>query len=153
MRERDPASRPRRSSGQCVRYRIVRCEMLQKTLSDLNACSKGDFVAALANVFEYSPWIAEQAALARPFAGMKRLFDAMKAAVDCAPSERRLALITAHPDLAARAQRAACASRLRVRGRLSSHVRDAHSGRPAAARAAELVELCRRGASPVVTRT
>ena len=30
-------------------------------LSDLNICSKDDFVAALANVFEYTPWIAEQA--------------------------------------------------------------------------------------------
>ena len=44
--------------------------MSQKTLSDLNACSKDDFVAALANIFEYSPWIAEQAASARPFAGV-----------------------------------------------------------------------------------
>ena len=34
-------------------------------LSDLNICSKDDFVAALANVFEYSPWIAEQAAALR----------------------------------------------------------------------------------------
>jgi len=34
--------------------------MSQKTLADLNACSKADFVAALANVFEYSPWIAEK---------------------------------------------------------------------------------------------
>ena len=37
-------------------------------LSDLNICSRDDFVAALANVFEYSPWIAEQAATLRPFA-------------------------------------------------------------------------------------
>ena len=32
--------------------------MSQKILSDLNVCSEADFVAALANIFEYSPWIA-----------------------------------------------------------------------------------------------
>ena len=81
--------------------------MSQKQLSDLNVCSKDDFVAALANIFEYSPWIAEQAAAARPFAGVTQLFDAMKAAVDHAAPELRLALIKAHPDLADKTQRAA----------------------------------------------
>jgi 2-oxo-4-hydroxy-4-carboxy-5-ureidoimidazoline decarboxylase len=81
--------------------------MSQKTLSDLNASSKDDFVAALANIFEYSPWIAEQAASQRPFAGVRQLFDAMKAAVDRAAPEPRLALIKAHPDLANKTQRAA----------------------------------------------
>jgi len=81
--------------------------MSQKTLSELNACSKDDFVAALANIFEHSPWIAEQAASMRPFAGLNQLFDAMKAAVDRAPSELHLALIKAHPDLADKTQRAA----------------------------------------------
>ncbi len=81
--------------------------MSQKALSDLNACSKDDFVAALANIFEYSPWIAEQAAAARPFAGVNQLFAAMKAAVDHAAPELRLALIRAHPDLASKTQRAA----------------------------------------------
>ena len=81
--------------------------MSQKKLSDLNACSKDDFVAALANIFEYSPWIAEQAAAGRPFAGVTPLFDAMKSAVDHAAPELRLALIKAHPDLANKTQRAA----------------------------------------------
>src|SRR3979411_3312743 len=81
--------------------------MSQRTLNDLNACHRDDFVAALSNIFEYSPWIAEQAASMRPFAGVKQLFDTMKAAVDRAPSELRLALIRAHPDLASKTQRAA----------------------------------------------
>jgi len=81
--------------------------MSQQRLSDLNACSKSDFVATLANIFERSPWIAEQAGVARPFAGVNALFAAMKAAVDRAPSELRLALIEAHPDLANKIQRAA----------------------------------------------
>ncbi|MEH2522461.1 MULTISPECIES: 2-oxo-4-hydroxy-4-carboxy-5-ureidoimidazoline decarboxylase [unclassified Bradyrhizobium] len=76
-------------------------------LSDLNVCSKDDFVAALANVFEYSPWIADQAAVLRPFAGVNELFAGMRSAVDRAPEELRLALIRAHPDLASKTQRAA----------------------------------------------
>jgi 2-oxo-4-hydroxy-4-carboxy-5-ureidoimidazoline decarboxylase len=80
--------------------------MSQITLADLNACSSDDFVAKLANIFEYSPWIAEQAASARPFAGIQALFESMKAAVDRAPSQVRLALIKAHPDLANKTRRA-----------------------------------------------
>src|ERR1700724_4192586 len=81
--------------------------MSQKALSELNACSKADFVGALANIFEESPWIAIQAASAQPFAGVNQLFAAMKAAVDRAVPELRLALIKAHPDLANKTQRAA----------------------------------------------
>jgi 2-oxo-4-hydroxy-4-carboxy-5-ureidoimidazoline decarboxylase len=216
--------------------------MSQETLADLNACSKDDFVAALSNIFEYSPWIAEQAASARPFAGVKQLFAAMKAAVDRGAPELRLALIKAHPDLANKTQRAAGLTaesndeqnsvgldrlsdaeyeafervnnayrtkfdfpyivsvrrhtrdsilrdferrlpndaktetqksieeicriaalrldllvvgddRLQVHGRLSTHVLDTHSGKPAAGIAVELVELSELGSSRVVTRT
>jgi 2-oxo-4-hydroxy-4-carboxy-5-ureidoimidazoline decarboxylase len=81
--------------------------VLQKPLDELNACTQGDFVAALANIFEYSPWVAEQAFAARPFAGVNVLFAAMKAAVEHAPQELRLALIKSHPDLADKTQRAA----------------------------------------------
>src|ERR1700742_3954337 len=81
--------------------------MLQVKLSDLNTCSKADLVAHLANIFEYSPWIAEAAADARPFAGVNALFAAMKAVVERAPDDMRLALIKAHPDLANKTQRAA----------------------------------------------
>src|SRR6201986_5419915 len=81
--------------------------MSQKPLSELNACSKEEFVAALANIFEYSPWIAEQAAAGRPYKCVTPLFEAMKTAVDRAAPELRLALIKAHPDLANKTQRAA----------------------------------------------
>jgi len=216
--------------------------MSQKTLSDLNASSKDDFVEALANIFEYSPWIAEQSAAARPFAGVQQLFAAMKAAVDRATPELRLALIKAHPDLANKTQRAAgltaesnaeqnsvgldrlsdaeyqafervnnayrakfgfpyivCVrrhtkdsilrdferrlpndaaaetaasiaeicriaalrldqlvsgeDRLPVHGRLSTHVLDTHSGKPAAGIPVELVELSALGENRIVTRT
>jgi 2-oxo-4-hydroxy-4-carboxy-5-ureidoimidazoline decarboxylase len=81
--------------------------VLQKPLDELNACTQGDFVAALANIFEYSPWVAEQAFAARPFAGVNALFAAMKTTVEHAPQELRLALIKSHPDLADKTQRAA----------------------------------------------
>src|SRR6201985_2809654 len=81
--------------------------MSQVKLSDLNACSKADLVAHLGNIFEYSPWIAEAAAEARPFAGVNALYAAMKAVVERAPENKRLALIRAHPDLANKTQRAA----------------------------------------------
>jgi 2-oxo-4-hydroxy-4-carboxy-5-ureidoimidazoline decarboxylase len=215
--------------------------MSQIELADLNAYGKDQFVAALANIFEHSAWIAERAAGARPFAGVQALFDAMKRAVDCAPSDLRLALIRAHPDLAKKTQRAAgltaesaaeqnsvgldrlsdaeyaafervnnayrakfgfpyivCVRRqtkdsilrdferrlandasteiqasieeicriaalrldqqiisddcLPVHGRLSTHVLDTHSGKPAAGIAVELIELAERGASRLVTR-
>ncbi len=76
-------------------------------LSELNGLSKDDFAATLGNVFEYSPWIAEQAAAARPFGGVRQLFEAMIAAVERAPTEQRLALIKGHPDLADKTRRAA----------------------------------------------
>jgi 2-oxo-4-hydroxy-4-carboxy-5-ureidoimidazoline decarboxylase len=79
----------------------------QKPLEELNGCTQGDFVAALANIFEYSPWVAEQAFAARPFAGINALFAAMKTAVERAPEGLRLALIKSHPDLADKTQRAA----------------------------------------------
>ena len=215
---------------------------MPQSLAELNACSREDFVAALANVFEYSPWIAEQSAAARPFAGVKQLFDGMKAVVERAPSELRLALIKAHPDLANKTQRAAgltaesnaeqnsagldqlsdaeytafervnnayrskfgfpyivCVrrhtkdsilrdferrlpndatsemqasigeifriaalrldqlvtadDRLPVHGRLSTHVLDTHSGKPAAGIAVELTELSDLGVPRTVTRT
>ncbi|MHB8271789.1 2-oxo-4-hydroxy-4-carboxy-5-ureidoimidazoline decarboxylase [Bradyrhizobium sp.] len=214
----------------------------QTPLADLNACSKADFVAALGNIFEYSPWIAEKAAGARPFAGVVQLFEAMKAAVERAPPELRLALIRAHPDLADKTQRAAgltaesgaeqnsvgldrlsdaeyrafervnnayrakfgfpyivcvrrhtkesilrdferrlpngvttevansigeicriaalrldqlvaSGDRLPVHGRLSTHVLDTHSGKPAAGIPVELIELSAFGENRVVTRT
>src|SRR5215831_6185781 len=215
--------------------------MSQKSLAELNACSLGDFVATLANIFEHSPWIAEQASNARPFANLHQLFEAMKAIVERAPNELRLALIKAHPDLANKTQRAAgltaesnaeqnsagldrlsdaeftafervnnayrskfgfpyivCVRRhtkdsvlrdfearlpndaatetrraieeicriaalrldqlvvaddkLKVHGRLSTHVLDNHSGKPAAGIAVELVELAALGENRVIAR-
>lgn len=70
------------------------------TLDGLNAASVADFTAALGAVFEDAPWVAERAAAARPFATVAALHEAMLAAVHAAPSERILAFLRGHPELA-----------------------------------------------------
>ena len=72
-------------------------------LSELNAASREDFVARLGGVFEHSPWVAERAFAHRPFATRAALHAALVRAVEEAGTERRLALIRAHPELAGRA--------------------------------------------------
>ncbi|MBR0846570.1 2-oxo-4-hydroxy-4-carboxy-5-ureidoimidazoline decarboxylase [Bradyrhizobium diazoefficiens] len=81
--------------------------MAQISLAALNAASRADFVTALANVVEYSPWIAEKLAEQRPFAGINQLHAALMAAIQGADPDVQLALIRAHPDLANKTQRAA----------------------------------------------
>ena len=91
---RTALARPSETSRRrCARASDRTVVMSQKTLAELNACSKDDFVAALANVFEYSPWIAEAAAAKRPFAGVTQLFAAMREVVEDAAPGQRLALI------------------------------------------------------------
>ena len=75
------------------------------TLAALNDAPVSEFVAALGAVFEHAPWVAEEAAAARPCASVEALFAAMRTAVDAAPDEKRLALLTGHPELAGRAAR------------------------------------------------
>jgi 2-oxo-4-hydroxy-4-carboxy-5-ureidoimidazoline decarboxylase len=79
--------------------------MTAYSLDSLNAASDAEFTAALGDIFEHSPWVAQQAAQRRPFATLKDLHDAMMAALRAAPAETRLALVKAHPDLAGKAAR------------------------------------------------
>lgn len=72
------------------------------TLEALNDAAPTEFVATLADIFEHSPWVAEGAEGARPFASRDALLDAMIAVVLAAPHPQKLALIRAHPDLAGR---------------------------------------------------
>ncbi|HXA36968.1 MAG TPA: allantoate amidohydrolase [Steroidobacteraceae bacterium] len=72
-------------------------------LRQLNELSARDFVAALASVYEHSPWVPERIAASRPFASVLALHRAMRGAVLEAGAELQLALIRAHPELAGRA--------------------------------------------------
>ena len=66
--------------------------------------SEEQFLAVYGGIYEHSPWVAQAVWDARPLPDtVDALHAAMKAAVDAAPRERRLALIRAHPDLAGRA--------------------------------------------------
>lgn len=71
-------------------------------LARLNAMPQAEFRAALGEVFEHSPWVAERAWARRPFASMDALHAAMIAAVGAAGVDEQLALIRAHPELAGR---------------------------------------------------
>jgi 2-oxo-4-hydroxy-4-carboxy-5-ureidoimidazoline decarboxylase len=68
--------------------------------------SGDDFRRALGAVFEHSPWVAERAWPARPFATLDALHTAMAAAVRQASREEQLALLRAHPDLGGKLARA-----------------------------------------------
>jgi 2-oxo-4-hydroxy-4-carboxy-5-ureidoimidazoline decarboxylase len=72
------------------------------TLTRLNTCPAGEFVAAVGPIFEHSPWIAEAVVQDRPFASRESLHAALCGVVRAAGEERQLALIRAHPDLVGR---------------------------------------------------
>jgi len=76
-------------------------------LVDINAMERADFVVTLGGIFEHSSWIAEAAYGARPFESLGALHAAMVAVVQAAPVEKRLGLLRAHPELAAKADRQA----------------------------------------------
>jgi 2-oxo-4-hydroxy-4-carboxy-5-ureidoimidazoline decarboxylase len=79
--------------------------MTQITLDELNRMDRSAFVAALGEVFEHAPWVAETASGARPFANLNALYEAMTTAVRNAGHDRQMTLIKAHPDLAGKAAR------------------------------------------------
>jgi len=215
--------------------------MAKVALGSLDAADEATFVAALGEIYEHAPWVAQAVWRQRPFATLAALHEAMMAAVRAAPAEQQLTLIKGHPDLAGKAARAGamtadsqaeqasaglerlseaefaqfhrlngayrekfgipfiiCArrhgkdsilqqferrlqngtaeeaetalaeifriaalrldqrleavDRLKVHGRLSTHVLDAHSGRPAAGVRVELLELSANGEQRVMAR-
>lgn len=74
------------------------------TLAAVNAMTPADFVAAFGDVAEHSPWVAEQAALSRPYPSREAMVAAFETALRAADHAAQLALIRAHPDLATRAK-------------------------------------------------
>ncbi len=75
-------------------------------LADLNRMDLGAFEAAVGDVFELAPWVAEAAHARRPFATVSDLHAAMMGAVRAAPREQQLGFVRNHPDLAGKAARA-----------------------------------------------
>jgi 2-oxo-4-hydroxy-4-carboxy-5-ureidoimidazoline decarboxylase len=76
-----------------------------QTLEALNSLQASDFVSELAEVFEHAPWVAETAAMRRPYPTIMALHDAMMHAVQTAPPDRQAAFIGGHPELGSRVRR------------------------------------------------
>ncbi|MDQ6646596.1 MAG: 2-oxo-4-hydroxy-4-carboxy-5-ureidoimidazoline decarboxylase [Pseudomonadota bacterium] len=72
-------------------------------LEQINAASVAQFVELLDGTYEHSPWIAERAALLRPFASLVQLKLSLAQVVREADRELQLGLIRAHPELAGKA--------------------------------------------------
>ncbi len=77
------------------------------TLQELNEAGRERFVALLDGVYEHSPWIAERAWSQRPFQKLASLKLALAGVVRQASRDEQLALVRAHPALAAKAAPAA----------------------------------------------
>ena len=77
-----------------------------QTLSGLNSLPAPSLVAALGEVFEFAPWVAEAIAPGRPYPTVSALHDAMMQAVRQAPPGRQLAFLGGHPELGSRVKRA-----------------------------------------------
>ncbi|MBV9346983.1 MAG: 2-oxo-4-hydroxy-4-carboxy-5-ureidoimidazoline decarboxylase [Pseudolabrys sp.] len=76
------------------------------TLKALNAMPRPAAAAALAEVFERAPWVAEAAGGGVPYPTLAALHEAMMMAVRGAPAARQLELIRAHPELGSKVARA-----------------------------------------------
>jgi OHCU decarboxylase len=74
------------------------------TMAELNRLDQAGFIDAVGWIFEHSPWVAERAFDARPFADLDALHAAMTEQVERGTFAERLALLKAHPDLGARAR-------------------------------------------------
>jgi 2-oxo-4-hydroxy-4-carboxy-5-ureidoimidazoline decarboxylase len=72
-------------------------------MDEVNHLDATSFSVLFGDVAEHSPWVAESAAHARPFASRDAMIHAFVDAVMRAPRADQLALIRAHPDLAGRA--------------------------------------------------
>jgi len=73
------------------------------SIDELNRMSVTEFAARFGDVAEHSPWVAERAAGARPFADRDAVVAAFATALRGAARDERLAVLRAHPDLAGRA--------------------------------------------------
>lgn len=69
------------------------------TLAEVNTMPQAAFVEAFGGVYEHSPWVAQRAALSRPFADLGAMCQAFSAAMHGADVAEQYALVRAHPEL------------------------------------------------------
>jgi 2-oxo-4-hydroxy-4-carboxy-5-ureidoimidazoline decarboxylase len=77
--------------------------VLPLDVAAVNALTPAAFLTVFGDVAEHSPWVAEAAARARPFADREAAIAAFDAAMRGARRAAQLELVRAHPDLAGRA--------------------------------------------------
>ncbi len=75
---------------------------MKHAIGEINEWNQQRFVQMLGEVFERSPWVAEQAWHARPFESVGQLHAAMLRVVKHSSDDSILGLLKAHPDLATR---------------------------------------------------
>jgi 2-oxo-4-hydroxy-4-carboxy-5-ureidoimidazoline decarboxylase len=74
------------------------------TLDQVNKMDSAAFEAAFGDVAEHSPWVARNAASARPFSSRDKMIAAFRDTLLAASETAQLGLIRAHPDLATSAR-------------------------------------------------
>ena len=106
-----PGSRSLRSLGRDDKL-ARRCtardgqRMAAVFLADLNNAGRDDFIAAVGDIFEHAPWVAERAYAARPFASVTALHAAMMDVVRAAPRAEPLTFLRGPPELGGKVARA-----------------------------------------------
>ena len=78
----------------------------QYAIAQLNQMSQAEFTAALGEIWEETPEIANQAWHSKPFEDVTALYEAMVAVVERMSEAEQIALIKAHPDLGSKAKMA-----------------------------------------------
>lgn len=74
--------------------------MTDFSMDAINQMSPAAFTELFGDIYEHSPWIATQAAAARPFSDHSALRDELARIVRNATDEQKMALLNAHPELA-----------------------------------------------------
>ena len=72
----------------------------RSSLEHLNTCPSEAFCAALADIWEHAPWVAQGVAHQRPFATVDALHTAMVGVVAALDEPARVAFYAGHPELA-----------------------------------------------------
>lgn len=73
-------------------------------LDKINHYTTDQFIQLFGEIFEHSPWVAQKAAIARPFSSLEDVYETMKEIVELSSKEQQLALILEHPELGTRLQ-------------------------------------------------
>ena len=78
----------------------IRSMSTRSSLEELNTCTPAAFCAALADIWEHAPWVAQGVVDQRPFATMDALHAAMVGVVAALGEPARVAFYAGHPELA-----------------------------------------------------